>query len=54
MIRKTPETTGRGSHRGKDANTFFLPTISKIVNLSGLLGDVLLLTALVALEVLNG
>jgi len=54
MISKAPATTGRGSHRGKDANTFSLSITSKIVNLSGLLGDVLLLAALVALEVLNG
>lgn len=54
MIRKAPATTGRGSHRGKDVNTLFLPTKSKIVNISGLLGDVLLLAALVVLEVFYG
>ena len=54
MNRKAPATTGRGSHRGKDANTFFLSITSKIVNLSGLLEDALLLAAMVALGVLHG
>jgi hypothetical protein len=50
MKRIAPATLEDKDSRDKDANTFSMPKINKIINIVGLAGDVFLLTAIVALE----